>query len=164
MIGTRIKGKVKPMWRHVVAVYQRLRPRLPLERRVERSLKQGVGMYRQTWRLDGGPIDAETLPALSSRVDAWVEEAMSRTRRPYGVDQMAFAIACGPAVGEPIKRATFAAFRPSDFYGAGGIKEQIDAFIGELSVDEINRQAPHAQLAAALFSWGDLARATVFAD
>ena len=131
---------------------------------MERSLKEGVGMYRQTWPLDEGPIRAETLPKLSARVDAWVEEAISKTRRPYGVDQMAFAIACGPAVGEPINRATFGTFRPSEFYGDGGIKEQIDAFISELSLEEINRQSPPAQLAAALFSWGDLARATVFAD
>jgi hypothetical protein len=55
-------------------------------------------------------------------------------------------------------------FRPGDYYEDGGLRDQIAEFVFGLPVDRINGEPDAVRLPAALFSWGDLARATVFRD
>lgn len=135
-----------------------------IDRLVEQSLKSGVGLHRNVWHVRDLPIASHDLTSLASSVSAWVEEEMSKTRRPYGIDHMAVGLACAPVDGAPIASVSLGVFRPSDYYRDGGTRDQIESFVSDLPTDEINRHAPAVRVAAALFSWGDLARATVFKD
>ena len=135
-----------------------------LERRVEQAVQAGVGLYRQVWELPAPPLAADDLRGITHDVLGWVEHTMGATRRPYGVDQLAVGLACAPAGGTGIVSVSFGVFRPREFYGEGGAQDRITAFVGDLPLPEINQHAPGVRIAAALFSWGDLARATVFRD
>lgn len=143
---------------------QHFRRSSPLERMVQSALREGVGLHRGLWRIDEMPVTGEQLAGLARALGRWLEEEMSRTRRPYGIDQMAVGIACAPLEGPPIATASFGVFRPRDYYATGGAGEQIAGFVEGLPLDKINEHPPSLRLAATLFSWGDLARATVFKD
>ncbi len=88
---------------------------------------------------------------------------MQGTRRPCGIDQMALGVACAEPGDEKIASATFGVFRPVDFYREGGVADQMMAFVRELPLDDLQR-SPSVRFAAALFSWGDVARETIFSD
>lgn len=135
-----------------------------LERLIDQSLRDGVGLHRQVFALGDPPIAGIALQDLSADVTAWVESAMGRTRRPYGIDQMAVGLACAPAGGDPFTTVSLGVFRPTDYYSEGGLRDQIEQFVRALPIDRINAEPEAVRLAAALFSWGDLARATVFKD
>lgn len=135
-----------------------------LERLIDQSLRDGVGLQRQVFTVADPPVQPRELGDLAADVADWVEQAMSRTRRPYGVDQMAVGLACAPAGGDPFATVSLGVFRPADYYSEGGMRQQIERFVGALPLDRINREPEAVRLAAALFSWGDLARATVFKD
>ncbi|MEE9277265.1 MAG: hypothetical protein V3V06_02540 [Dehalococcoidia bacterium] len=141
-----------------------LRPSSAMERLVARSLRDGVGVHRNVWRLTELPLSAADLTTLASDVASWVEAEMGVTRRPYGIDHMAVGLACATPSGEQIASLSLGVFRPGDYYGDGGTREQIEAFVRGLPVEEINQKNAPVRVAAALFSWGDLARATVFQD
>ena len=89
---------------------------------------------------------------------------MGRTLRPYGIDQMAVGLACAPPQGEAFATVSLGVFRPVEYYAQGGTRQQIEDFVRALPLEVINRHHEPVRLAAALFSWGDLARATVFRD
>ena len=131
---------------------------------IDQSLRDGVGLHRQVFTVAEPPIHAPQLGDLAEDVARWVEEAMSRTRRPYGIDQMAVGLACAPVEGEPFATVSLGVFRPADYYEAGGLRDQIADFVLGLPLERINGEPDAVRLAAALFSWGDLARATVFRD
>ena len=135
-----------------------------LERMIDQSLRDGVGLHRQVFTVADPPIQTRQLGDLAADVATWVEQAMSRTRRPYGIDQMAVGLACAPVEGEPFATVSLGVFRPADFYEDGGLRDQITEFVSALPVDRINGEPDAVRLAAALFSWGDLARATIFRD
>ena len=92
--------------------------------------------------------------ALPEDVVVWVEEAMSRTRRPYGIDQMAVGLACAPAGGEAFATVSLGVFRPADYYADDGTREQNERFVRALLLDQINGEPEGVRLAAALFSGG----------
>ena len=133
-----------------------------MERLVEHSLHNGVGLYRHVWQFTDASVDRMTLDSTATDVAGWIEQAMGQTRRPYGIDQMAVGLACAPAYGTPIASVSLGAFRPVDYYLEGGIRDQVEAFVRELPLSSVEQRP--LRLAAALFSWGDLARATVFHD
>ena len=135
-----------------------------LERLIDQSLRDGVGLHRQVFTVADPPIERVALQDLSGDVTTWVEQAMGRTRRPYGIDQMAVGLACAPASGDPFATVSLGVFRPSEYYTTGGLRDQIEQFVRALPMERINDEPEAVRLAAALFSWGDLARATVFKD
>ena len=152
----------------IAAYAQRLlrliRPRTELERAIEQAVRGGVGLYRETWEVSQHPAAPATLDALADSVRAWCAHEMGQTRRPFGVDHMAVGVACAAPGGSPIASVSIGVFRPADFYSEGGTGDQIADFVRSLPLAEINRHASPVRIAAALFSWGDLARATIFRD
>jgi len=136
----------------------------PLRARVEASIKRGTGLSRREWLFDDGPLTDRTMHALSEEVLEWCRERMAASRRPYGIDQMALAIACASPGGPPLASTTFGVFRPVEFYTADGVAEQVEQYLGSLPLEDLNRGDGAIRFATALFSWGDVARETVFAD
>ena len=138
--------------------WRRWRAERGLARALRRALADGVGLYRAAWDLD---------PAREASADlfAWLEGAISQTRRPYGMDQVALSLACSPRAGAPLASASFGAFRPQDLYlPASPLRREIGVFIDTLPVAPIVAGTAPLRLGAVLLSWGDLARATIYAD
>ncbi|TAK76517.1 MAG: hypothetical protein EPO16_07030 [Dehalococcoidia bacterium] len=141
------------------------RPQLlpaPLRARIEASVRDGVGLSKHEWILPA-PVRPHELVALGEAVVEWSRLRVAESRRPYGIDQSALAIACAHPGGAPLASATFGVFRPIELYAEGGIPERVQAFMEELSVETLNESGEPVRFAAALFSWGDVARATLFA-
>ena len=136
----------------------------PLRTRVEESIRRGTGLSRQEWMLWDVPIARRDVDGLAETMAAWCRERIAATRRPYGIDQMALAIACAVPGGQPLASTTFGVFRPVEFYAEGGIAERVEAYLREINLDSLNAHESPIRFAAALFSWGDVARDTVFAD
>ena len=93
----------------------------------------------------------------------WCREQIGATRRPYGIDNLVLAVACAEPGGAPIASTTFGVFRPVDFYREGGIGEQVVGFVRGLPPAALGAP-PAVCFAAALFSWGDVARDTIYRD
>ncbi|MSQ41779.1 MAG: hypothetical protein EXR65_01900 [Dehalococcoidia bacterium] len=131
--------------------------------RVEQSIGCGTGLRRGEWVLAEQPIDAAVIAATTEQMLSWCCECIAETRRPYGIDQVALAVACAEPAGSPVASATFGVFRPVEFYRAGGVADRLGLFMDSLCVEELNRR--HSiRFAAAFFSWGDVARDTIFRD
>jgi hypothetical protein len=78
---------------------------------------------------------------------------------------MALALACAVPGGEPLASTTFGVFRPVEFYMEDGVARRLEAYLHAISLDTLNqREGQSIRFAAALFSWGDVARETVFTD
>ena len=135
----------------------------PLRLQVEESIRAGTGLRKGEWLLTEGPRNADELKAIAEAIVAWCREQMQGTRRPYGIDQMTLAVACAEPGGQPIASATFGVFRPVEFYQEGGVSDRIAAFVSGLPQEAL-RQSSAVRFAAALFSWGDVARDTIFRD
>lgn len=135
-----------------------------LKRQIERNIQAGVGLHRQEWVLADRPVTDDALAAMAARICTWCAETMARTRRPYGLDQMAVAVACAREGGEPVASASFGVFRPVEFYQEGGTRDRIAEFLVGLDPRDLNQGAEPLRFAAALFSWGDVARAVLFEE
>ena len=142
---------------------RRFRPD-PLRARVEESIKRGTGLSKQEWLLGEEPLGPGDIDHLAQQLVEWCPGRIAATRRPYGIDQMALAIACAEPGGQPLASTTFGVFRPIEFYEADGVEQQVRAYLAGLPLDELNRRTGGIQFAAALFSWGDVTRDTIFAD
>ncbi len=142
---------------------ERFRPD-PLRARVEASIRRGTGLSRREWLLGVEPLTPRVIEQLVEEIAEWCRERMSESRRPYGIDQMALAIACAEPGGSPIASTTFGVFRPVEFYTADGVSERLGAYMRSLPLGELNNRKGPIRFAAALFSWGDVARETVFTD
>lgn len=134
-----------------------------LRARVEDSISRGTGLRKGEWVLDGGPIDGAAIAATTEAMLEWCRDQISETRRPYGIDQMALAVACAVPGGRPLASATFGVFRPVEFYAEGGVADRLTAFMESLRAEDLGRR-DSVRFAAALFSWGDVARDTIFGD
>jgi len=145
------------------ALLRRFRPD-PLRARVEDSIRRGTGLSKQEWLLEQNPLDPSDVDDLADQMIEWVRGRIAATRRPYGIDQMALAVACAVPGGQPLSSTTFGVFRPVEFYAEEGVSDRISAYLRGLDLDELNRHESPIRFAAALFSWGDVARETVFAD
>lgn len=144
-------------------LFERFRP--PTVRaQVESAIRRGTGLHRNEWEIAGPDGASDALAVIAEEMVAWCREEMSRTRRPYGIDQLALAVACAREGGPVVSSETFGVFRPVDFYTEGGIAERIDAFVHAVPETEFTAGPWPMRFAAALFSWGDVARETVFAD
>jgi hypothetical protein len=136
----------------------------PLRQRVEASIKRGTGLSKSEWLLTEVPFDDTDIDELNNDMVGWCQERISESRRPYGIDQMALAVACAIPGGRPLASASFGVFRPVEFYADGGVADRLNHFLHSIHLDDINRRDTGVRFAAALFSWGDIARETVFAD
>ena len=145
------------------ALLRRFRPD-PLRARVEDSIRRGTGLSKQEWLLGDAPLARDDLEHLAEQVIAWCRDRLAATRRPYGIDQMALAIACAEPGGQPLASTTFGVFRPIEFYEEAGVEQRVRTYLAELPLGDLNRRTGGIRFAAALFSWGDVARDTIFAD
>lgn len=136
----------------------------PLRARVEASIRRGTGLSRREWLLGMEPLTAHSMQRLGDDIVEWCRERMSASRRPYGIDQMALALACAEPGGDPIASTTFGVFRPVEFYTTDGVAEKLQEYLDGLPLSDLNERHGPIRFAAALFSWGDVARDTVFND
>ncbi len=142
---------------------RRFRPD-PLRTLVEDSIRRGTGLSKQEWLFDEAPLRPSDVEFLADQVVEWCRTRIAGTRRPYGIDQIAVAIACAEPGGQPLASTTFGVFRPVEFYEDAGVEQRIREYLAELPLDDLNRRTGSIRFAAALFSWGDIARDTIFAD
>ena len=145
------------------ALLRRFRPD-PLRTRVEDSIRRGTGLSKQEWLLSTAPLGREDIEQLADQVITWARARIAASRRPYGIDQMALAIACAEPGGQPIASTTFGVFRPVEFYEESGVEERVRTYLSALPLEALNDRSGGIRFAAALFSWGDVARDTIFAD
>lgn len=145
------------------ALLRRFRPD-PLRARVEESIRRGTGLSKQEWLLGEEPLTQADIEDLAGDIIRWCQDRIAATRRPYGIDQMALAIACAEPGRAPLASTTFGVFRPVEFYEAEGVEERVRTYLCDLPLEVLNRRAGAIRFAAALFSWGDVARDTIFAD
>jgi len=145
------------------ALLRRFRPD-PLRARVEDSIRRGTGLSKQEWLLSTEPLARADIEQLADQVIEWCRGRIAATRRPYGIDQMALAIACAEPGGQPLASTTFGVFRPVEFYEADGVEQRVRTYLGGLPLEELSGRPTGVRFAAALFSWGDVARDTIFAD
>ncbi|MEI6137064.1 MAG: hypothetical protein WCQ48_06575 [Chloroflexota bacterium] len=145
------------------ALLRRFRPD-PLRAQVEDSIRRGTGLSKQEWLLGDAPLRASDIEELADQLIIWCRNRIAATRRPYGIDQVALAIACAEPGGQPLASTTFGVFRPIEFYEESGVEERVRAYLAGLSLIDLNRRSGGIRFAAALFSWGDIARDTIFAD
>jgi hypothetical protein len=136
----------------------------PLRARVEASVQRGTGLHKGEWLREALPFSAEELAAVSEEIVAWCQERMAASRKPYGIDQMALAVACAEPGGVPLASKTFGVFRPADFYQDEGVAQRVTEFVRGLDLDAMNRLQGGVRFAAALFSWGDVARDAIYTD
>jgi len=117
--------------------------------RVERLIREGVGLNEASWTLAGGEVTAD----LHEGIVAWVRESMAAMRRPYGIDQVAVALACRDDDGQVVCSNSLGVVRPSAFYGSEG-DDRIAAFLGDLDAVPAGKRR---EVVGALLSLGDLA-------
>jgi hypothetical protein len=134
----------------------------PLRARVEASVQRGTGLHKGEWLRDALPLTQEQLAEVSEEIVAWCRERMAASRKPYGIDQMALAVACAEPGGVPLASKTFGVFRPVDFYEAEGVAERVTEFVRGLDLEAVNALQGGVRFAAALFSWGDVAREAIY--
>jgi hypothetical protein len=140
----------------------------PVKRRIEASIRAGTGLSKRDWVMEDGPIEAADIESLTDEIRAWCRERMAAARRPYGIDQLALALACAVPGGDPLASTTFGVFRPAEFYADDGVSDRLGHFLKSVRLEELNRRlesgASGIRFAAALFSWGDVAREAIFRD
>lgn len=136
----------------------------PLRARVEASVQRGTGLHKGEWLREALPLSEAQLAEVSEEIVVWCRERMAASRKPYGIDQMALAVACAEPGGVPLASKTFGVFRPVDFYQDEGVAQRVGEFVRGLDLDSMNRSHGGIRFAAALFSWGDVAREAIYTD
>ncbi|MEJ5221433.1 MAG: hypothetical protein WHT63_05440 [Tepidiforma sp.] len=118
-------------------------------RRVEELIRGGVGVSERAWRASPGRDAA----GLAAEVAAWAREEMAGMRRPFGVDQVALALAWRDGRGRVFCSASLGVMRPGAFYDGTAEQRLAEAFAGALGLAE----GREAEVLAALVRLGDLA-------
>lgn len=126
--------------------------RFSTHRKVERLIRDGVGVREACWRLDEGRAGQDT-DALVDGVITWVRGAMSSMRRPYGIDHVALALAARDDSGKVLCSNSLGVLRPGSFYGDEGAA-QVRAFLGDAHRVMNGRGG---EMIGALLSLGDIA-------
>ena len=135
----------------------------PLRQRIASSIREGVGLSKHEWLLPS-PVQPHELAALGEAAVEWSRVRAGESRRPYGIDQCALALACAHPGAAPLASTTFGVFHPIELYTEDGIPDQIIEFLEALPLQALNESGQPVRFAAALFSWGEVARVTLFAD
>lgn len=128
---------------------------------IEDAILSGAALRRGEWVMNG-PVTASQLRDLSETILLWCRHEIGTTRRPYGIDQISLAIACAEPSGCTIASESLGVLRPTDFYSEPGVADRLATFA--LGTLDAVRRAESVRFAAVLFSWGDLARATIYRD
>lgn len=120
------------------------------KRQVQRLIQRGVGVRERSWAFTGAGGDRQ---AQCDAIVAWVREAMSEMRRPYGIDHVALALACRDDRGQVVCTNSFGVVRPSAFYGHDA-EARLRAFF-----DDADVAAPQGrrEVVVALLSLGEIA-------
>ena len=121
-------------------------------RKVERLIRDGVGVREASWRLEDGQR-SEHVDALVDDVVAWVRSSMGGMRRPYGIDHVALALAARDESGRVICSSSPGVLRPGSFYGEEGA-DHVRAFLGDARRAMDGRGG---EMVGALLSLGDIA-------
>lgn len=125
--------------------------RFSTHRKVERLIRDGVGVHEACWRLEEG--GAEASEALVSDVVEWVRTSMGQMRRPYGIDHVALALAARDESGKVVCTNSLGVLRPQSFYGDAG-PEHVRAFLGDAARV---MDGGGGEMIGALLSLGDIA-------
>jgi hypothetical protein len=120
-------------------------------RKVERLIRDGVGVHEACWRLEEGQEHASE--TLVTDVIAWVRESMGRMRRPYGIDHVALALAARDESGRVVCTNRLGVLRPQSFYGEAG-PDHVRSFLGD-AARAMDGQG--GEMVGALLSLGDIA-------
>ncbi|MCC7366120.1 MAG: hypothetical protein IT303_17275 [Dehalococcoidia bacterium] len=121
-----------------------------VRRRVERLLRDGIGLHECTWDV---PDRGRELDELVSPIVEWTRREMGEMRRPNGIDQVALALACRDPHGRVVCSNSFGVVRPSMFYTDEG-RDRIAAFLAD--VESVPGEGRY-EVVAALLSLGDIA-------
>lgn len=121
-------------------------------RRVERLIREGVGVRETTWQLPRAG-DAQASRQVVDDVLTWVRGAMGEMRRPYGIDHVAVALACRDEAGQVLCSNSLGVVRPASFYGPEGAAS-IATFFGDAAHASGGREA---EVVGAILSLGDIA-------
>lgn len=121
-------------------------------RRIEALIRQGVGVREATWPMPARN-DEPARAALAGELLGWVRASLGEMRRPYGINQVALALAGRDLGGAVFCANSLGVVRPSSFYSSEG-PDGILAFLDDL--DGV-RGDGEVRIAAALLSLGDLA-------
>lgn len=97
--------------------------------------------------------DEPARAALAGELLGWVRASLGEMRRPYGINQVALALAGRDLGGAVFCANSLGVVRPSSFYSSEG-PDGILAFLDDL--DGV-RGDGEVRIAAALLSLGDLA-------
>jgi hypothetical protein len=121
---------------------------------VEQLIRRGVGVREASWEFtaDGGR-------ELLDSIVEWLQAAMGEMRRPYGLDQVAVALACRDGEGRVLCSNSLGVLRPGAFYGESG-SDRIAAFLDD--VKSVPRGQRH-EIVGAVLSLGDIAHEMNFA-
>lgn len=137
--GTDNNGEMLPFFR-----------RQSTQERVERLIREGVGVREAAWELVPVP---ERNRDLSSDIVTWVRRVMGEMRRPYGIDHVALALAARDQSGRVLCTNSLGVVRPASFYSDDGVS-RVRAFLDD-AVTAGGEQS--VRISAALLSLGDLA-------
>lgn len=119
--------------------------------RIAQAVRDGVGITERSWPLPGRTEGGST--ELVAQIIAWAHETMGTMRRPYGIDHVAFALACRDRGGRVVCSSALGVMRPSVFYTSEG-EERIAAFIADV---RFASPGDDAEIVGALLSLGDVA-------
>jgi hypothetical protein len=126
--------------------------KLTTTRRVERLIRDGVGVREAVWQVEGlGEAEADV--QLAAEMVSWVRRQMGEMRRPYGIDHVALALACRDASGTVVCSNSLGVVRPESFYSEAG-QRSVEGFLADA-----RRAAGEGplELVGALLSLGDIA-------
>ncbi len=135
----------------------RLFQRQALRADIRSALESGVGLYRTTWQLHS-LNRTRASETLGGNVIGWCRDALSQTRRPYGLDYVTLALASVDEDGRQIASANLPSLRPPDFYGRGRAESEIKEILHGWAQSHALPTRPGGCLSVVLFSWGDLTR------
>jgi hypothetical protein len=134
----------------LLALARRFFRRRAIRSKVVRALGTGVGVYEASF---AWPEEDGSEAALA--IVAWCREMLSRTDRPYGLDQVTLTLALESPDGARTASETLQVLRPADFYEDDRALRGLESALGRWT--GLPNSTPH-RVHAVLFSWGDLAR------
>jgi hypothetical protein len=118
--------------------------------KVERLIREGVGIREASWDVEQGE---HPHPHLVEAIAHWIRTSMGEMRRPYGIDQIAVALACRDDQGRVVCSNSLGVVKPALFYGEGGA-ERIAAFLDDVSAVPGDSRR---EIVGAVLSLGDIA-------
>jgi hypothetical protein len=131
--------------------FRQLKRQRQVRDRLGRAHREGTGIYLQEWVAeDQQPRDTG---AVVTELLAWCRQTMSGTRRPYGIDSFDLALAVDEGSEQP-RSTRFTRVRPLELYVEGALDARLAEWMAGCGKRPVH-------VAAALFSWGDLADATL---